>query len=116
MIRKETLVPADKWVRPTKDEIIELCEMVAPDITSLAKRLGVSYLSVSRWRCVGNIQYPTWALLALLAGKGDITRPNDTEEDLEEKIQKCSGTMVIYRIKLNEIVRKNKIKKKLLKK
>lgn len=116
MIRKETFTTADKWVKPTKEEIVELLEKVAKDMTLISKILDVSYMTISRCRCTGNISYSTWALLALLAGKGDITRPNDTEEDLEEKIKRCSSEMVIYRIKLAEIERKNKIKRKLSKK
>lgn len=89
MIRKETLTSYDKWVQPTEEEIAEMLKLCGKTVDTISRQLGISSVTLQRWKRTG-ISYSDWALLAFMAGKGDIVRPENTEEDVEAKLESLS--------------------------
>ena len=87
MIRKETLTSYDKWVQPTEEEIAEMIKLCGKTVDTISRQLGISSVTLQRWKRTG-ISYSDWALLAFMAGKGDIVRPENTEEDVEAEKNK----------------------------
>ena len=115
MIRKVTLTSYDKWVQPTEEEIAEMIKLCGKTVDTISRQLGISSVTLQRWKRTG-ISYSDWALLAFMAGKGDIVRPENTEEDVEAKLESLAKVSYIYHKKLSDIVEKNKLKKILRKK
>ena len=113
MIRKETLTSYDKWVQPTEEEIAEMIKLCGKTVDTISRQLGISSVTLQRWKRTG-ISYSDWALLAFMAG--DIVRPENTEEDVEAKLESLAKVSYIYHKKLSDIVEKNKLKKILRKK
>jgi hypothetical protein len=114
MIRKETLTTIDNWEHPTADEVEEMFKLCSNTIQDLGHILGVTAATLVRWKKSG-ISYADWALLAFLAGKGDIVRPENTEQDIEAKLENLAKVSFIYHKKLSDMQSYNSLSKKLLK-
>jgi hypothetical protein len=114
MIRKETFTTYDKWTPPTLEEIKEMLFICAGSdkLEDLARILGLTPPTLRRWTRVG-ISYANWVLLSYIAGKGDILRPEHTEEDIEAKLQRLAGTSFIYHKKLNDLKEMKALSKKI---
>lgn len=75
-IRLECLRPAEKWERPTGEEIREVLQLAGLTGGGAAKKIGLGQKgdrTVRRW--IGeetHIPYAAWALLCDMAGQGKI--------------------------------------------
>lgn len=75
-VRLECLRPAEKWIRPSKEEIREVLRLADLTGTAAARKLGLGQggdRTIRRWVGeVSPIPYTAWAVLCHLAGLGAI--------------------------------------------
>lgn len=103
MITEDKLTTAEVWTQATASDVTELLNEMQISAEGMAQLLGVSTLSVQRW-ANGKIKIPyaSWALMCLVAGKGDIIDSDYYIKGLERKIDRNKK----YCLKYSQLLKK----------